>query len=48
MLGRGVGIHLGDDERHIGVHAPEAGVVDDNGARLDDLGRPLGGDGTAG
>ena len=33
---------------HVGVHAPEAGVVDDDGARLDDLWRPLGGDGAAG
>ena len=35
-LGRlrtGVGVDLGDDERHVGVHPERAGVVDDDGAR---------------
>ena len=43
-----VGVDLGDDERHVVVHAPVAGVVDDDGARLDKLRRPLGADRAAG
>ena len=27
-------VHLGNDQRHLRVHAPRAGVVDDHGARL--------------
>ena len=44
----GVGIHLGDDERHVVVHPEVAGVVDDHGARLDEARRPLGADRPAG
>ena len=43
-----VGVDLGDDQRHVVVHAPVAGVVDDDGARLDQLRRPLGADRAAG
>ena len=35
----GVRVHLGDDERHVGVHAPRGGVVDDDDARLREPGR---------
>ncbi|MDF2581099.1 MAG: hypothetical protein K0S49_2678, partial [Microbacterium sp.] len=31
---RGVGVDLADDEGNLGIHAPSAGVVDDDGARL--------------
>ena len=43
-----VGVDLGDDQRHVVVHAPVAGVVDDHGAGLDQARRPLGADRTAG
>jgi hypothetical protein len=46
--GCGVGVHLGDYKRDVGMHAPVARVVDDDGARLDDLRRPLGRDRAAG
>ena len=42
-----VGVDLGDDQRHVVVHAEMAGVVDDDGARLDQLRRPLGADRSA-
>ena len=29
-----VGVHFGHDERHVGVHAPGAGVVDNDGPGL--------------
>ena len=44
----GVGIDLGDDQRHVVVHPEVAGVVDDHGARLDEARRPLGADRAAG
>jgi len=31
-VAQGVGVDLGHDQRHAGVHAPGAGVVDDDGA----------------
>jgi hypothetical protein len=34
-----VRVDLAHDERHVGVHAPGAGVVDDDGARLGEAGR---------
>ena len=43
-----VGVDLGDDQRHVVVHAPVAGVVDDDRAGLDELRRPLGADRAAG
>ena len=30
---QGVGVHLGDDERYLGIHAPGRRIVDDRGAR---------------
>ena len=39
-----VGVDLGDDQRHVVVHAPVAGVVDDDRAGLDQARRPLGAD----
>ena len=39
-----VGVDLGDDQRHVVVHAPVAGVVDDDRAGLDQPRRPLGAD----
>ena len=39
-----LGIDLGDHQRHLGVHAPEARVVDHHRAGLDQLRRPLGAD----
>ena len=33
-VAQGVGVDLGDDQRHLGVHAPGAGVVDDDGTGL--------------
>ena len=43
-----VGVDLADDQRDVGVHAPEAGVVDDHRAGLDQPRRPLGADRAAG
>ena len=43
-----LGVDLGDDQRHVVVHAPVAGVVDDDRAGLDQLRRPLGADRAAG
>ena len=43
-----VGVDLGDDQRHVVVHPPVAGVVDDDRAGLDQLRRPLGADRAAG
>ncbi len=37
-----LGIHLGDHQRDVVVHPPVARVVDHDGARLDQLRRPLG------
>src|SRR4051812_21051835 len=42
-----LGIHLGDDERHLLVHPPARGVVHDDGARLHELRGPLAGDAPA-
>ncbi len=39
-----VGVDLGDDQGHVLVHAPVAGVVDDDRAGVDQLRRPLGAD----
>ena len=36
-----LGVDLRHDERDVVVHAPEAGVVDHDGARLDEARRPL-------
>src|SRR6476620_1963076 len=44
----GVGVDLGDDQRHVVVHAPVAGVVHDRRAGLDHLRGPLGADRAAG
>ena len=41
MLAQGVRVDLGHDERHVLVHAPLRGVVDDDGARLGEARRPL-------
>src|SRR3954452_21894737 len=38
-----LGVHLGDDERHVVVHAPARRVVDYHGARLRKARRPLAG-----
>ena len=43
-----VGVDPGDDQRHVLVHAPVAGVVDDYRAGLDQPRRPLGADRAAG
>ena len=48
VAGGGVGVDPGDDQRHVLVHAPVAGVVDDDRAGLDQLRRPLGADRAAG
>ena len=37
----GVRVHLGDDQRHVGVHPEGAGVVDGHGPALGGDGRPL-------
>ena len=44
MGGDGLGIDLGDDERHVGVHAEEGALVDDHRAALDGPGHELRGD----
>ena len=44
----GVVVDAGDDQRDVVVHAPVAGVVDDDRAGLDELRRPLGADLAAG
>ena len=41
-------VDLGDDQRHLVVHAPEAGVVDHDRAGVDEARRPLGADRPAG
>jgi hypothetical protein len=43
-----VGVDLGDDQRHVLVHAPLRGVVDHDRAGVRELGRPLGADRRAG
>ena len=40
----GVGVDLGDDQRHVGVHAPGAGIVDDDGTGLGGHGAELAAD----
>ena len=39
-----VGIDLGHDQRHLGIHAEGVAVVDHDGAALDGLGQQLLGD----
>jgi hypothetical protein len=41
MAVEGLGVDLRHDERDVVVHAPEAGVVDHDGARLDEARSPL-------
>ena len=43
-----VGVDLGHDQRHLGVHAEGMAVVDHDGAALDGLGQQLLGDIVAG
>ena len=36
-----IGVNLGHDQRHLGIHAEGVAVVDHNGASLDGLGQQL-------
>ncbi len=44
----GVRIHFRHDQRHVRIHAPDGGVVDDDRTQGADLRRPFLGDGAAG